>query len=75
MQEFQKRVVEEKTQLDERLEKLKIFLKTPTFKSLTSIERVRLTRQSEVMQEYSTILGQRIEGFEQPKVTGFGAPL
>lgn len=65
MQPHQQRVVDEKKQLDERLDKLKAFIQeNPIFKTLHEDERGRLGRQFDVMAEYSRILGQRIAAFE-----------
>ena len=64
MQPHQQRVVDEKKELDEKLDKLKAFIETnPTFKSLLADERGRLGRQFDVMAEYSSILSQRIAAF------------
>lgn len=64
MQPHQQRVVDEKTELDEKLDKLKTFIETsPVFKSLHTDERRRLGRQFDVMAEYSSILSQRIDAF------------
>ena len=59
----QQRVIEEKSQLDARLEKLIQFLSSDTCHSLSFDERVRLKRQAEVMEMYSGILGARIAAF------------
>lgn len=63
LQPHQQRVVEEKDELDTKLGKLRAFFDTQTFLSLPEDERRRLMRQSVVMTEYSTILGERITGF------------
>jgi hypothetical protein len=64
MQPHQQRVVEEKKELDEKLDKLKAFIETsPIFKGLHQDERGRLNRQFDVMAEYSSILAQRIAAF------------
>lgn len=64
MEPHQERVVNEKKELDEKLDKLKAFIDTsPTFKGLHEDERGRLNRQFDVMAEYSSILSQRIEAF------------
>jgi len=63
----EQRVVDEKRELDEKLSKLKMFLAGDIFSTLPSREQFRLKRQSEVMQEYSNILLERIThsiGFE-----------
>jgi hypothetical protein len=64
MQPHQQRVVDEKKELDEKLDKLKAFIETsPIFKGLHQDERGRLNRQFDVMAEYSSILAQRIAEF------------
>jgi hypothetical protein len=64
MQPHQQRVVDEKKELDEKLDKLKAFIETSSiFKSLPVDERDRLGRQFDVMAEYSSILSQRIAAF------------
>lgn len=59
----QQRVVDEKAELDERLEKLVAFTKTPIFAGLDSAERNRLDKQAEAMTMYSYILFDRIAAF------------
>ena len=68
MEDYQKRVIGEKAELDAKLEKLQTFLvKQFHFYAeemeITSDELNRLERQAEVMAEYSKILGERIEAF------------
>jgi hypothetical protein len=64
MQPHQERVVFEKRELDEKLDKLKAFIEgSPAFKALPEDERSRLNRQFDVMAEYSSILTQRIDAF------------
>lgn len=62
MKPFQKRVVDEKTELDDRLEKLNAFIAKPKFE-VDADELHRLKNQASVMQTYSRILRQRIENF------------
>ncbi len=60
----QQRVVDEKTELDERLGKLHDFIQeNPIFKTLPEDEQKRLQRQDLVMAEYSQILSERIAAF------------
>lgn len=64
MQEFQKRVVEEKKSLDEKINRLSPFIGGDIYSSLSLDEQQRLDRQLEVMSEYSSILGARIGNFQ-----------
>jgi hypothetical protein len=65
MEPYQQRVIDEKTELDAKLEKLSAFIGDANrFNGLHGDERVRLTRQESVMTEYSRILGERIAFFE-----------
>lgn len=63
MQPYQQRVIDEKAELDSKLEKLIIFINGPTYTTLEQDEKVRLTRQGDVMREYSDILHERIKAF------------
>lgn len=64
MQLFQQRVVDEKTELDEKREKLGAFIKGDFYQTLPNAERNRLTQQAIAMAHYSTILGERIAAFD-----------
>ena len=63
MEEYQNRVVKEKKELDEKLDRLKSFLTNYVFESLSAEEQSRLKRQASVMAEYSAILGERIKAW------------
>lgn len=63
MKDYQRRVVIEKKELDERLGRLQLFLDGDIFSDLNEAEKNRLERQEEVMIEYSKILNERIEAF------------
>lgn len=64
MQPHQERVVTEKNELDEKLDKLKSFIEvSPIFKALPSDEQKRLNLQFDAMAQYSSILGARIAAF------------
>jgi hypothetical protein len=64
MQPHEQRVVEEKRELDERLNKLLMFIgANPLFKELTERERARLEHQAGIMNEYSRVLKERIAEF------------
>lgn len=59
----QQRVVDEKTELDAKRERLLSFLNTDTFRGLDQAEKDRLRTQHAVMGLYSDILHQRISAF------------
>jgi hypothetical protein len=59
----QERVVAEKADLDDRLQKLVAFFSTPIYAGLSEAERSRLRSQSFFMMGYSAVLGDRIEAF------------
>jgi len=63
MEEYQQRVVNEKSELDRKLYLLIVFLDGETFKTLPSEEQERMQRQLVVMKEYSKILNERIAAF------------
>lgn len=63
LQPHQQRVVDEKAELDEKLAKLKAFFDTDLFKSLDEDEQERMWRQSDHMDDYSSVLGERIAAF------------
>jgi hypothetical protein len=63
LQPHQQRVVDEKRDLDERLQKLMTFTCTPTFAALPRAERDRLADQADIMAKYSEVLGMRIAAF------------
>ena len=57
------RVVAEKSELDERLHRLVAFMATATFAELPEAEQARMTRQRDLMAQYSAVLGERIDAF------------
>jgi hypothetical protein len=64
LQPHQQRVVTEKQELDEKIDKLKAFImESPIYQKLPDDERQRLNHQYDVMVEYSRILRARIEAF------------
>lgn len=65
MKEYQKRVVEEKTDLDSKLIKLNNFIESDKFEDVDEDEQDRLTRQGAAMQEYSLVLEERIAAFDE----------
>ena len=64
MQPYQQRVVDEKSELDEKIAKLGGFIESsPIFLGSPDDEKERLVRQKSCMSEYSEILGERIAAF------------
>ncbi len=63
MEPYQQRVATEKIDLDGKIERLQAFLKSKTFFNVSDAERNRLTRQLDLMKDYSKVLGERIEAF------------
>jgi hypothetical protein len=63
MKPHQQRVVDEKAELDSKLAKLMDFYNSPIYGSLDEAERVRLSKQGQLMAKYSDILGERIAAF------------
>ena len=63
-QAHQQRVIDEKRDLDERLNKLKAFFGVGRFKELDCDERSRMRKQAHIMAKYSKILGERIVAFK-----------
>lgn len=65
LQPHQQRVVDEKLDLDEKLQKLELFVTSSNFTHIVKdeAEQQRLIRQCAVMKEYSNILEERILNF------------
>ena len=63
MQDWQQRVVGEKAELDDRLNKLFTFFGSKIFDSLPEAEQKRMRRQGTFMELYSDVLAERIENF------------
>lgn len=57
---YQERVIEEKTQLDEKLRKIRAFMVSPEFGRLSPEEQGRIKHQENTMWEYSDVLRERI---------------
>jgi hypothetical protein len=63
MEDFQLRVVDEKRELDVKVQKLHMFMMSYRFEKLPQPEKDRLERQHIAMCQYSGVLGERINGF------------
>lgn len=60
---WQQRVVDEKTELDAKRERLISFFSTDEYKALSTEERMRLNKQAFLMEDYSLALAERIEAW------------
>ncbi len=63
MQPHEQRIVDEKTALDEKIEKLETFIIGDKFRFLSGRNQELLGQQLKVMAEYSDILDDRIQLF------------
>ncbi|AZV01197.1 hypothetical protein vBSdyM006_060 [Shigella phage vB_SdyM_006] len=63
MQPHQQRVIDEKTELSDKIYKLSSFRTTDMFNSLSEKEQALLTVQLNTMIEYENILEERIQLF------------
>lgn len=63
LQDWQQRVVDEKTDLDEKIIKLSNFIQSNKFKEVKGSQGRLLTEQLSAMRVYSTILHRRIVDF------------
>jgi hypothetical protein len=63
MQAHQQRVVDEKSELSGKLDKLESFCDTSIFAGLPPAEQSRLTRQLFIMKLYEQVLSERIAAF------------
>lgn len=67
---YQDRVRAERADLAVKVDKLADFIASPAASEIDLGELVMLTNQSRAMQDYLTVLDQRIEFFEPPHVVG-----
>lgn len=63
MQAHQERVVAERTELDDKMDKLSKFLDTNTYYNLAEGEKGRLVEQLGIMNQYRDVLDRRIAAF------------
>jgi hypothetical protein len=59
----QQRVLTEKADLDEKIDKLRLYFGTSTYADINCDEQDRLNEQLRVMELYSSVLAERIESF------------
>jgi hypothetical protein len=60
MSDFKSRLIEESDQLNNRIEKLKLFVSSIAFDSLAEIERTALKEQLQHMDKYADVLNKRV---------------
>lgn len=65
MQPYQQRVIDEKAELDAKLEKLRVFIGGGFFAELMDDQKRRLYRQFHAMGDYSDALNDRILAFNE----------
>ena len=63
LEDYQQRVVEEKTDLDGKARRLELFIASDAFDAVNVDERLRLRRQLVYMEKYSKVLAGRINAF------------
>ena len=63
MQKFEIKMIDEKKELDIKIEKLYRFMINSGYYKLPDLTRDQLVRQHIAMSQYSGILGERINGF------------
>ena len=64
MEDYQRRVVDEKNELDEKLKALRDFMHGDIYASLDAIDQGLLMVQLVAMDNYSDVLARRIELFK-----------
>lgn len=60
MSDFRARLIKESDELNDRIEKLKLFIVSIAFDSLREIERTALKEQLGYMQQYADVLNKRV---------------
>lgn len=63
LQPHQQRVVEERTELEDKLGKIHAFITSEKFASIPDDEQGRLVLQHKLMESYALVLEQRIAAF------------
>lgn len=63
MKDWQQRVVDEKTELDGRLDRLRAFFGTGLYRTLQPLQQDLMQRQASYMDAYSSTLRERIESW------------
>lgn len=65
MKAFQNRVIKEKQELVDKLERLQAFILTGAFDELDEAERERLYHQRDIMEMYVRVLAARVSAFKK----------
>jgi len=60
MSTFKERLIDEKQQLDEKIEKLKSFIQSENFQKIEAVQMSLLNAQMFAMSTYSQILAERL---------------
>lgn len=63
MHDYQQRIIDEKKELDEKLELINFFFDSQTYFALSESEQVRIRKQGDAMELYSQVLTERINAF------------
>jgi hypothetical protein len=64
MEPWQERLINEKAELDLKLERLTEFGRSPQFQALDEEEQMLINRQHSLMEDYSEVLSKRIKRFQ-----------
>lgn len=64
MQKFVKKMVDDKSDIDDKIKKLEAFMLTPTYTELSQKEKKLIREQDDAMNLYSKALGERIELYD-----------
>lgn len=72
MEAFQERVIDEKLEVDTRLSALNKFRASKQHATLPEAEQQRLYRQKLAMENYSSVLSERINAFTTEVASGQG---
>jgi|TARA_R110000822_G_C14897117_1_gene448528 hypothetical protein len=62
-EEYKVRTIFEKEEIDRRIVDLDIFIASPGWHHISDMEQIRLERQRNAMEEYTTVMEDRIRQF------------
>lgn len=72
--EYQQRVLKERQELDERIDKLTAFMQAPDFQKVDAMERFLMQVQLQGMTTYQTALDARVRHWDLSAADGLGDP-